>query len=891
MKRLSIIISLLITFLVILAGCDNGSVSDSALSKADGLVEVCLTVDGQATGVQKSLSLAGLNYVYQYQAVPQWSQNWPIHGRTSDWVTFNYSGNNMSLGRFTAGAWKFYIRVLNEGTPIFQGESAVISISTSQVSVTVAVAKIIQDATPGIVSITVTAPTIDENTDALTVSWTGTASGSGAATPDVTGGITTFTYTKNNLPVGFYTFTLSHNNAVAGGSAIAVDLHQGEMAIVTGHLDTGEWRLGYITVPLHTVTVERHNWGTPQAPKYFGTIDIEIDSAVKGDRVSLFTKPVSGSSVRSISITCGGTPVAFSRSGELYSFIMPDGDVDVYVTFENVSTSIIDVMLFRALVQALYVENRATVESFGQAASSPGVGVKPISLGDVKMWYDTSLHKISWYSEVEEVNLGEGSLAGLFEGCDRLTSISMANIITTSITDMSNMFKGCAGLTSLDLTGLNASSATTMTSMFQGCTSLASLDLSNFDASSATDISNMFQGCTSLASLDLSGFDASSATDMSALFQGCTSLATLDLSGADVSSVIDMSALFQGCTSLASLDLSGFDASSATDMSDMFRDCINLVTLDLDGFTVNTANNIEVDMQGLFRGCVKLRGKNNVLDLSSFNTSRVKDMSYMFCECKALTEIEFGDHFDTSLVTDMSYMFSSVDEGTAGGAANKMNLTSLDVSGFDTQNVTNMSHMFYMCSNVGLTTLAVSQFNTSKVTDMSYMFGCWEGAPSYVTSFNLSGWDFSKVTTVNRMFDRCQYATTITFPERTKWSRIEDMLYMFSNCYRLTRDQLKIIIAEWDFSEHNNTTALSALFSTVTDSDSNPEASPSNRLFKNNMCYSKHHVPGGADFDTRDEYPTYNINTNPIKKLYIGGDIEHHIAYQRLTTVETIIIP
>ena len=47
-------------------------------------------------------------------------------------------------------------------------------------------------------------------------------------------------------------------------------------------------------------------------------------------------------------------------------------------------------------------------------------------------------------------------------------------------------------------------------------------------------------------------------------------------------------------------------------------------------------------------------------------------------------------------------------------------LTSLNLSNFDTSNVTNMNGMFtYMDS---LTSLDLSNFNTSKVTNMSYMF-------------------------------------------------------------------------------------------------------------------------------------------------------------------------
>ena len=49
-----------------------------------------------------------------------------------------------------------------------------------------------------------------------------------------------------------------------------------------------------------------------------------------------------------------------------------------------------------------------------------------------------------------------------------------------------------------------------------------------------------------------------------------------------------------------------------------------------------------------------------------------------------------------------------------------LGLTSLDLSNFDTSNVTDMYYMFFMCSN--LTSLDLSNFNTSKVIDMDHMF-------------------------------------------------------------------------------------------------------------------------------------------------------------------------
>ena len=67
--------------------------------------------------------------------------------------------------------------------------------------------------------------------------------------------------------------------------------------------------------------------------------------------------------------------------------------------------------------------------------------------------------------------------------------------------------------------------------------------------------------------------------------------------------------------------------------------------------------------------------------------------------------------------------------------------TSLDLSSFDTSNVTNMYAMFYYCK---ATELDLSSFDTSKVTDMSFMF-----AENPATELDLSSFDISNVTVMN----------------------------------------------------------------------------------------------------------------------------------------------
>ena len=96
--------------------------------------------------------------------------------------------------------------------------------------------------------------------------------------------------------------------------------------------------------------------------------------------------------------------------------------------------------------------------------------------------------------------------------------------------------------------------------------------------------------------------------------------------------------------------------------------------------------------------------------------------------------------FDTSKVTDMKYMF--------GGSK----ATTLNLSSFDTSKVTDMSDMFGGSKATEIKGL--NKFNTSKVTDMRGMF-----TYSEVMMLDLSSFNTSKVTRMSDMFERCEATT------------------------------------------------------------------------------------------------------------------------------------
>ena len=153
------------------------------------------------------------------------------------------------------------------------------------------------------------------------------------------------------------------------------------------------------------------------------------------------------------------------------------------------------------------------------------------------------------------------------------------------------------------------------------------------------------------------------------------------------------------------------------------------------------------------------------IDVSSFDTSNVTNMSYMFRE-SAATEIKGLENFDTSKVTNMSDMFYS-------SAA-----TTLDLSSFDTSNVTDMSDMFSLSA---ATTLDLSNFDTSKVTNMSDMF-----YSSAATTLDLSSFNTSNVTDMSNMFR--ESVTTILDLSSFDTSNVTDMSYMFSGSAATTLD-------------------------------------------------------------------------------------------------------
>ena len=173
----------------------------------------------------------------------------------------------------------------------------------------------------------------------------------------------------------------------------------------------------------------------------------------------------------------------------------------------------------------------------------------------------------------------------------------------------------------------------------------------------------------------------------------------------------------------------------------------------------------EIRLTGTRNASYMFYGCSNLasVDVSGFNTSQITNMNSMFYGCDSLEKLDLSG-FDTSRVKDMGWMFCGCDS-----------LRTLEVGGFDTSLVTDMSWMFYGCG--GLTDLQVGSFDTGKVIDMNNMFGRCGG----LTSLNVSSFDTSHVTDMGWMFGGCGGLTAFDL-SGFNTSRVTNMQGMFSAC-------------------------------------------------------------------------------------------------------------
>lgn len=450
------------------------------------------------------------------------------------------------------------------------------------------------------------------------------------------------------------------------------------------------------------------------------------------------------------------------------------------------------------------------------------------------------------------------SCTAMFEKCEDILDLRRFN--THNIVTMSDMFVYYRG-TELDVSMLDTGNVESFTSMFFCCNKLKELNLLNLNTTKAIDMGCMFWNCSSLVELDLSSFSTELVQSMHHMFWNCRNLRTVDLSSFSTVNVKDMEGMFKDCRKLYKLDLSSFSTENLDDASQMFWGCKELLeikTADKEPFGINVPT-----CDGMYKMCDLLNPalesllalapiqdeKGNLtftlcdifskreLAEAHFNVlfNKVYEVNVLLAESrekclkelKADTGKEFAwlkesrgkehwvlydtdvfevrgideylhikkpacaphipvnatachlmfrgcsnidfSNFYTNNVVDMSYMFYNADD-----------TVKLDLSGFDTSKVENMEAMF---SNMyALKYLDISSFNTEQLINMDGMFNCCVS----LVKLDLTSFDTGNILKMAGTFNNCKQLEEILVSD--KWSvcwGIEDDSYTFNGTERL----------------------------------------------------------------------------------------------------------
>lgn len=175
------------------------------------------------------------------------------------------------------------------------------------------------------------------------------------------------------------------------------------------------------------------------------------------------------------------------------------------------------------------------------------------------------------------------------------------------------------------------------------------------------------------------------------------------------------------------------------------------------------------------------------IDLNGLDTTEVTTMENMFLRCKALQKLDLTP-LDTSNVTNMKFMFNGCNA-----------LSEIDLSKFDTTNVTTMDSMFVYCHS--LKDLDVSSFNTSNVENMRFMFGYCSG----LTDLILNNFSTENVKTMELMFYNCSALTDLNL-SKLRVESVTNMKNMFGMCTMLE----DLNLGTWMLNENVNTSGMFA---------------------------------------------------------------------------------
>ncbi len=311
-------------------------------------------------------------------------------------------------------------------------------------------------------------------------------------------------------------------------------------------------------------------------------------------------------------------------------------------------------------------------------------------------------------------------------------------------------------------------------------------------------LSSLFKDMTGMKSVNLSGWTADNhIASIENMFRGCKQLEQVVITGWNRKQLTNYGYMFYGCAALTEIDLSMEPGESkGTHFTDMLEGCTALTTAKLD-YLVNAGPGSRGIMEGMFSRCQSLTTEG--LSMKGWVTTGITNLNSTFSYCYSLTTLDLSG-WDTQNVTTLQNMFAGEQRN---GVNHYMNLTSINTTGWNTEKVTNLYGTFSYCNK--LTSFDLSHWNTQNVEDCGMTFNRCLG----LTDLNLEGWRLPKVTSAYGMFSLCK---ALTYDGGLKYAEVfgitntlTNAASMFSGCAELE----KIDLTQWQEIRANTTNMFS----------------------------------------------------------------------------------
>lgn len=174
------------------------------------------------------------------------------------------------------------------------------------------------------------------------------------------------------------------------------------------------------------------------------------------------------------------------------------------------------------------------------------------------------------------------------------------------------------------------------------------------------------------------------------------------------------------------------------------------------------------------------------------DTENVTDISYMFFKCPNLINIDVLASWDVSKVTTIRSIFADCSKLSDIPA----------LANWDVSRVTNFASAFEGTSINGLESLI--DWNMSNATNIIHMF---DGCTNISDLTPLANWDISNVTSMMYIFNGCSNIDSLDPLANWKVGKVTSLSHAFAECSKITNVDA---LANWDIS---NVTNLGDIFS------------------------------------------------------------------------------